>query len=265
MNTTIPATYLVMYAKAQVGNPYWFGCYGQISNVSVWTAFKRTYPQYYTEERKQRAKSRGDYGKKVHDCRGLLLGALWTYPRGTNMSPVYVPSQDMDANTIYAKAKEKGPISTIPKIAGIAVWKNNHIGIVEKIDENGDIIIIEALGFDYGVVRSKLKNRSFTNWCKPHFVEYDTIGNSEPVEEPKPTGGNKVQVTLSVLRNGSKGNEVKTLQILLNEKCKNGPYLSTDGDFGPMTEKQVRNYQQLWNLECDGVVGKNTWTSLLTH
>ena len=264
MNTTVPSTYLVMYAKAQVGNPYWFGCYGQISNVSVWTAFKKTYPQYYTDVRKDKAKARGDFGKKVHDCRGLLLGALWTYPKATNMPSAYVGSQDMDANTIYNKAKEKGPLSTIPRIPGIAVWKNNHIGIVEKVDENGDIIVIEALGFDYGVVRSKLKNRNFTHWCKPHFVSYETEAGVKPIDNI-PTGDNKVNIELPVLRNGSKGPEVKTLQILLNEKCHNGPFLTVDGDFGPMTEKQVRNYQAGNALEVDGIVGRNTWTSILTR
>ena len=58
---------------------------------------------------------------------------------------------------------------------------------------------------------------------------------------------------------GSSGNDVKTLQELLNS---NGYQLEVDGKFGPKTQAAVKDYQQKNNLAVDGIVGKNTWGAL---
>ena len=39
--------------------------------------------------------------------------------------------------------------------------------------------------------------------------------------------------------------------------------MTADGEFGPSTEASVKHYQQNENLTVDGVVGKQTWTSVL--
>ena len=36
-----------------------------------------------------------------------------------------------------------------------------------------------------------------------------------------------------------------------------------DGDFGPVTEKAVRDFQTKADLEPDGEIGADTWTALL--
>jgi peptidoglycan hydrolase-like protein with peptidoglycan-binding domain len=41
--------------------------------------------------------------------------------------------------------------------------------------------------------------------------------------------------------------------------------LAVDGIFGPKTEAAVRDFQSNENLVVDGVVGRNTWTTLLRH
>lgn len=176
---TIPAGYLVDYAKAQIGKPYWYGTYGQVLNSAIWRDNAKRYPKHYSDARKEKMRSRGDYGKKGHDCSGLLKGALWTFPQAFNMSPKYVAAEDMDANTMVKTAKESGPISTIPEVAGIAVWKNNHIGIYI-----GGGKVIEAKGFDYGVVESKLSDTKWTKWAKLAFVDYAEEAPSKP-ETPK--------------------------------------------------------------------------------
>ena len=58
---------------------------------------------------------------------------------------------------------------------------------------------------------------------------------------------------------GSKGDEVKELQTLLNN---NGYTLDVDGDFGTNTLSAVRDYQTKNNLDVDGIVGNNTWGAL---
>ena len=36
---------------------------------------------------------------------------------------------DINADQMYARAVDKGPISTIPEIPGLLVWQPGHIGI----------------------------------------------------------------------------------------------------------------------------------------
>lgn len=63
----------------------------------------------------------------------------------------------------------------------------------------------------------------------------------------------------SQIRNGSRGEDVRTLQELLNQ---NGYNLATDGIFGRNTEAAVRDYQNRNNLAVDGIAGPNTWGAL---
>ena len=77
----------------------------------------------------------------------------------------------------------------------------------------------------------------------------------------------QVTVGLPVLKKGfspdSGPTAVKHLQLMLNERG-GYPVLSEDGVFGSTTETSVKHYQQNENLTVDGVVGKQTWTSLLS-
>ena len=59
---------------------------------------------------------------------------------------------------------------------------------------------------------------------------------------------------------GSSGDDVRKLQQTLNSL---GYNLSVDGQFGPKTQSAVRSYQQKNGLSVDGIVGVNTWNSLL--
>lgn len=54
-----------------------------------------------------------------------------------------------------------------------------------------------------------------------------------------------------LLKNGSKGEEVKQLQTLLG--------LSADGIFGNGTEAKVKEWQSANGLTADGIVGDGTW------
>ena len=65
------------------------------------------------------------------------------------------------------------------------------------------------------------------------------------------------------LRLGTAGEDVRTVQRQLNRIGQNypavSPYLEADGLFGTETEEAVRNFQKIFDLEEDGVVGKATW------
>lgn len=59
---------------------------------------------------------------------------------------------------------------------------------------------------------------------------------------------------VTVLKRGSKGDLVKTLQKSLN--------LQADGIFGPITEEAVKEFQRNNKLVVDGIVGSSTWNVL---
>lgn len=59
---------------------------------------------------------------------------------------------------------------------------------------------------------------------------------------------------MTILKNGSRGEEVKVLQKKLN--------ITADGIFGANTEKTVKEFQSKNGLVDDGIVGAKTWAKL---
>lgn len=82
--------------------------------------------------------------------------------------------------------------------------------------------------------------------------------------ETESKGETRIMIELRQLQFGSKGADVRSLQILLNEKA-NSRHLVVDGDFGNNTKSVVLDYQRANGLAVDGIVGRNTWTALLTR
>lgn len=69
----------------------------------------------------------------------------------------------------------------------------------------------------------------------------------------------------SVLRQGSRGTDVITLQYLLNVAAEFYPSVasvSQDGIFGSGTHQAVMDFQRAMGLTADGIVGANTWRGL---
>ncbi len=69
----------------------------------------------------------------------------------------------------------------------------------------------------------------------------------------------------SVLRQGSRGNDVATLQFLINYIAQfypNIPSVTQDSVFGSGTANAVRSFQSQFGLTADGVVGPATWNKL---
>jgi peptidoglycan hydrolase-like protein with peptidoglycan-binding domain len=77
----------------------------------------------------------------------------------------------------------------------------------------------------------------------------------------------QVALKLPVLRLGSDPESgptvIKHLQLMLNERG-GFPIVTMDGVFGSTTDQAVKRYQQNENLTVDGIVGRQTWTSLLS-
>jgi len=65
-----------------------------------------------------------------------------------------------------------------------------------------------------------------------------------------------------VLRNGSRGRDVRDMQLLLIGHGFPLPRFGADGAFGSETERAVRGFQKSRGLAVDGVCGPKTWAAL---
>jgi peptidoglycan hydrolase-like protein with peptidoglycan-binding domain len=61
-------------------------------------------------------------------------------------------------------------------------------------------------------------------------------------------------VAFPVLRRGSNGDWVSKVQQVLD--------IAVDGDFGPVTERAVKTFQEQQGLEPDGIVGRLTYRAM---
>ena len=84
-------------------------------------------------------------------------------------------------------------------------------------------------------------------------------GEAEPDASPSPA----VPERMIQLKKGSRGEEVRMLQLRLQEL---GYFTDVvDGDFGPATREAVRAFQRRNDLSVDGIAGKQTQTRLYSE
>ena len=185
---------LIKYAEAQLGKPYWWGTFGQIASGSLYAAKKRQYPSYYKANDFQ-----NQYGRRVHDCIGLIKGYLWS--DSPSSVPTYVSSQDKSASGMYGASKVKGTISTFDYVPGRLIYKGsspakiNHVGIYI-----GAGLLIEAKGHAYGVVKGAFRPSEWTYWSQCPFIQADVEKDgvaAEAQEYKAPAGGNIYGVDVS--------------------------------------------------------------------
>ena len=249
---------LAEYALAQLGRPYWWGCFGQRADGALYAQKKKQYPGYYTA-----ADFQGQYGQKVHDCVGLIKGYLWCdSPDGY---PKYNAAQDVAVEGLYRKCSRKGSITTMPETPGICVFMANmgHVGVYIG---NGEVV--EAMGHAYGVVKTKVAGRGWAYWGMPEWIDY---GAEKPSQSDAPTAiPREEDFTLGfrILREGCAGDDVRALQLMLKARgyqC--GNYGANgdgaDGDFGASTKTKLISYQRVNGLEPDGEAGPDTMSALL--
>lgn len=173
--------------------------------------------------------------------------------------------------TVESFYKSKGQWHTSnPKVGDLVLFDFSkkgiagHIGILEKINADGTYTTIEgntsaSNQANGGCVMRRTRQRmSIRGFARPNYN-----GASQVASEIK--GGNTVNVTLTVLKKGSEGNEVKTLQRLLIACGYSCGSAGADGDFGNGTLTAVKKYQTAHKLTADGIVGENTWNSILKN
>jgi len=144
---------------------YVWGTYGNVLTESLFAYKLRQYPDGVG---KYQDFIRANWlNRRTADCVGLIKGYGWldassgTIRYGTNGMP------DYGANQMYQSAAVKGPMSTMPEIKGLAVWKSGHIGVYI-----GGGYVVEAMGTKYGVVKTKVDGRGWQGWCKVPSITY---------------------------------------------------------------------------------------------
>lgn len=164
---------LVLYAKAQVGLPYWYGTFGQTASPTLLNSKRKQYPSYYKS-----TDFNTQYNKRVHDCVGLIKGYLWSDT--TTSKPKYNASQDVSAAGMYKNSTTKGDMSTFPAINGTLVYKKSgnrisHVGIYCV-----DGYVYEAKGHKFGVVKTPYKQTDWVLWSLCPYIEYcDYVNNDD--------------------------------------------------------------------------------------
>ena len=246
------------YAIAQLGLPYWWGCFGQLADGALYAQKKKQYPAYYTA-----TDFSSQYGQKVHDCVGLIKGYRWSDT--PESYPKYVGAQDVAVEGLYAQCTKRGAITSLPETPGVCVFMANmgHVGVYIGGGE-----VVEAMGHAVGVVKTKLAGRGWDYWGMPEWISYDDAAEDGPSGTPATTKGTDFSLNFRILRDGCVGDDVRALQLMLKARgyqC--GNYGANgdgaDGDFGASTKTKLISYQRVNGLEPDGEAGPDTMSALL--
>lgn len=247
---------------------YVMGCFGAPMNTTNKTRYCTNHEYNKQPKRTQfiKAASIDTFG---FDCVNLIKGILWGWSGdktkaygGAKYNSNGVP--DIGADAMIKKCiNVSTDFSNL--VPGEALWTTGHIGIYI-----GDGLAIECTpawknnvqitGVKNMGAKSGYNNRIWKKHGKLPYIDYDVADTCRKVETK--TEG-VCDVNVKVLKKGSKGDAVKSLQILLigyGYSCGNS---GADGDFGSGTDKAVKAYQKANGLKVDGEVGSATWTKLL--
>ena len=251
---------------AEKKSPYWYGTCIYKATQATLNSKTRQYPDHYGSSRTSRYKQ--DIANKavVADCIGGCKGYAWTNG-GQGVLEAFGTDQkitskygsngcpDKSASGMFSYAKSKGmdwgTIDTLPEIPGLALFKDGHAGYYV-----GNGHAVEWKGFNYGCVKTVVKGRGWLNWYKLPFIDYGDADTKIPAPEVM----ENITLGSRLLKKGSNGTDVKTLQELLNQL---GANLAVDGDFGSKTEAAVKAFQKKAGIKQDGKYGDQSHAALM--
>ena len=114
-------------------------------------------------------------------------------------------------------------------------------------------------------------------WYERASESSGAAGKENPPQDPSPASEAPAPASplcalqLPLLKRGATGNAVESAQLLLIHRgydCGGHKSLfgreTPDGDFGPATDKAIRDFQSECDLESDGEIGMETWAALIT-
>lgn len=259
------AAELVAFCESMVGQKYWYGTYVNPCTESKLKSKTAQYPSHYTAGRMATYRKHIADGLICMDCVGMIKGFFWTnggvgvldyIKTGKAYKNAYASNNcpDTSANGMIKLCEETWSIANMPDEAGLVVWRKGHIGVYVG---NGEVV--EARGYKYGVVRTKLKDRGWTKAGRLPEVMLDYDGKAEN----KPAAPKAYKLGDRILKNtepNMTGDDVKEMQTHLNalgHSCG-----TADGEFGNKTETGVRAFQKAAGLVVDGKFGPKSLAAL---
>lgn len=260
------------YAISKLGCAYIYGGYGERLCTP---AFRRERAGAYPEQKNNIFKNCPILSGRQNTCTGCQWDGKQAYDCAQlTRYACKAAGQELvsGANSQWNKVpwEQKGVISTLPDVPGVILY---HINTKGRMSHTGVYVgngyAVEAKGAKDGVVKTLVKNRSWTHWAAlPGVLSGEVTSTTTPPKEPQETPS-EVQkpatvtgvIDMTTLRSGSKGTQVKVLQWLLNLNGYDAG--KVDGIFGSNTLKALKAYQKAKGLEADGVAGKKTWTMIL--
>lgn len=159
---------LVAFCKVALaaGTGYVYGTFGQVCTKTLLDQKAVQYPANNLAGEPMRTVGNKWIGGRVTDCIGLIKYYLMSTQYGAE--PVYIQKFDcLNANGLFAAAKEKGLIDSIPEIPGLLLHMNGHVGVYI-----GDGYAIEAAGTAKGVIKTKVAGRGWDHWYKCIWFDY---------------------------------------------------------------------------------------------
>jgi len=126
---------------------------------------------------------------------------------------------------------------------------------------NGTTAICEGLS-QWGSQNLAQQGYNSTQILRSYYGNVEIVNNA-------PIQNNVSSYPGTPLRRGTSGPGVVTIQVELNRISQNYPAIpkisQVDGIFGAQTEAAVRKFQEVFNLDVDGVVGRATWYALVRY
>lgn len=131
------------------------------------------------------------------------------------------------------------------------------------------VVICHSEGYARGIASN---HGDVMHWFPKHGKSMDTFrkdvkavmsGTTSANTNVETKGENTVNIELTVLKKGSKGDQVKAVQRMLYSMGYDLGASKVDGDFGGKTDAAIRAYQKKNGLTVDGIVGPATWKKLL--
>lgn len=159
---------LVQWAMAaeKSGWGYVWGTFGHILTEASFAAKFNQYPEAIGP---YEAFIREHWiGVRTTDCVGLIKGYCWLDGQNGTIRYAANGMPDVDTDGLYAFAREKGTLDTMPELPGVVVWRDGHVGIYI-----GEGCVIEAKGTYYGVVKTKLEQGAWSHWLKVPCITYE--------------------------------------------------------------------------------------------
>ena len=163
-NADDPVVYVTHAWENQWG--YVWGTFGQVLTESLLEQKISQYPSGVGD--KEELIREKWLGGRTADCVGLIKSYGWLDADHLRIRYGSGGMPDIGADAMYYNAQVKGSLDTMPETPGLAVWRSGHIGVYVG---NGEVI--EAMGTAYGVVRTKLAERSWTAWLEIPYISYD--------------------------------------------------------------------------------------------